>query len=206
MTWHMTVSGRSIDLSCIGVQQLQVTDVAYSLSLVNRYVGHTTRPVSEAEHSLYVVDVLQREYGVYDPAALTAGLLNSAYKALAGDISAGMKELLGPAWTTTKAQVHQAVLRRLGFWTAYTTHREHIEAADQHVKSAEREQLMFQDGDVWPCQVTHPAPLWLRMDSAERTAEDWRCAYLTRFRHLEAALIAAQAAIPIHQPRSDAAA
>lgn len=199
MTWLLTRSGRTANLRCIGIEQLDLPTIAHSLSQINRFVGHTTRSISEAEHALNVVEVMQREYGVRDPAVLAAGLLNNAYKTLSGDISAGMKDLLGAAWTLEKIRIQQSVLRQLGYWIAHNANKQLIEGASEHVKSAEREQLMYDDGDTWPCQVTHPAPDWLRLGS-EQHPEAWRRAYLDRFNGFQAEIRAALDAIPVHQP------
>lgn len=199
MTWMLTASGRTTNLRCIGIDQLDMPTVAQSLSLINRFVGHTVRPLSEAEHALNVVEVLRRDFGVKDPAVLAAGLLNNAYKSLTGDISHGMKDLLGVAWTLEKVRIQQNVLRQLGFWVAHNTNKQLIEDASEHVKSAEREQLMYQDGDMWPCQVTHPAPAWLRL-GGERDPDQWRQAYLECFNHNRDQIRAAFEAIPFHQP------
>ena len=134
-----------------------------------------------------------------DPAVLTAGLLNNAYKSLTGDISGGMKDLLGVAWSLEKVRIQQSVLRQLGFWVAHSTNKQLIDDASEHVKSAEREQLMYQDGDTWPCQVTHPAPAWLRL-GGERSPNQWRQAYLECFNHYRDEIRAAFEAIPVHQP------
>lgn len=199
MTWMLTASGGTVNLRCIGVSALDIGAIAQSLSLINRFVGHTIRPISEAEHALNVAEVLRRDFGVTDPAVLTAGLLNNAYKTLSGDISAGMKDLLGVAWSLEKVRIQQSVLRQLGFWVAHNTNKQLIEDASEHVKSAEREQLMYQDGDMWPCQVTHPAPAWLRLGS-ERSPNQWRQAYLECFNHHRDQLRAAFEAIPVYQP------
>jgi len=69
-----------------------IDDVAHSLSLINRYNGHSPTPFSVAQHSLLVSKILAaRQEG---PLLQLFGLLHDAHEAYLGDITKPMKTLL----------------------------------------------------------------------------------------------------------------
>ena len=188
MTWMLTVSGKSIDLDCIADHKVTAQDIAYSLSNINRFTGHALRNVSVAEHSLMVCAIAERQLNVRSPSGLLAALMHDAHKYLTGDVSAQMKLLVGPAWDVVEERIQRDVLSRFGLLTAFHGHRGTIKAARLMALTAERQQLMFDDGLTWPCETTHPAPEWVRYggDSAAFTADEWRQAFINRFNELTA--------------------
>ena len=207
MTWLMTVSGACIDLACIGLSKVDIKDIAYALSHINRFTGHSYRPISVAEHSLVVCDILERHFQVTSPTGLLAALMHDAHEYLTGDISQPMKQLLGDPFKAEEDRIQRAVLSRFGLLTAFNTHKRWIKDADLLALSSERTQQMADNGDVWPCQVTHPPLDWVRYGPpGSFTPDDWRIAFLNRFTELQERVRAANEAIPTHQPRDAAAA
>lgn len=53
-TWMETWSGKRIDLLNPNPDQIDITDIAHHLSIINRFTGATRCPYSVAQHSLYV--------------------------------------------------------------------------------------------------------------------------------------------------------
>ena len=190
MTIIHTASGKAIDLLVIDASQLCIRDIAYSLSNINRFYGHTLRPISVAEHSLIVCEIMARHFGITSPSVLLAALLHDAHEALVGDVAQPVKQLLGPAWRDEEDRIQRVVLKRFGVYTAFVTHRHEIHDADMHALTSEREQLIHPDAqDVWPCQVTHPALDWVRYGSASQfSPDDWRHAFFARYQELTSAL------------------
>ena len=174
------VSLRFVDLSPLGIEQ-----VAHSLSQINRFTGHASRPISVAEHSLMVCEIMERHFQVRSPFVLLAGLMHDAHECLTGDVSSPLKEELGTVWAVLEERIQRHVLRHFRLITAFTTSRLVIKDADLHALTCEREQLM-PAGDVWPCQITHPAIDWVRYPAAnEFTAEEWSLAFLARYEELD---------------------
>lgn len=190
MTTLYTASGKAIDLLVLDPSQLCIRDIAYSLSNINRFYGHTLRPISVAEHSLITCEIMARHFGINSPSVLMATLLHDAHEALIGDVAQPVKQLLGPAWRDEEDRIQRIVLKRFGVYSAYMTHRHTIRDADLYALTGEREQLMHPDiEDRWPCQDTHPALDWLRYGSASQfTADEWRHAFCERFQELSFAL------------------
>lgn len=188
MTWLLTSSAKRIELTHVGATPLTAPEVAYALSNINRFTGHALRPISVAEHSLMVCDIVEREFGVRSAAVLLAALMHDAHEAITGDLSSPMKQLIGPAWYEAEGRIQHEVLQGFGLLTAYNTSHSVIKRADLMALSAERQQLMPGD-EVWPCQVTHPAPDWVRYgSSSEFTPDDWRMAFMGRYEELQFAL------------------
>lgn len=189
MTWLLTSAGECMDLRVLDADKLQIDSVAYSLSHINRFTGHALRPVSVAEHSLMVCEIMERHFGITSAAALMAGLLHDAHESLTGDLSSPMKQLIGPAWIAEEHRIQRQVLQRFGMWTAFTTHHHTIQAADLHALSSEREQLMPEGGPRWPCQDFFPAIDWVQYPQpSEFTPDDWRQMFLERHAELTFAI------------------
>lgn len=189
MTWITTASGRAINLAHPNPDLICIRDIGYALSNINRFNGHSLRPISVAEHSLTVCEILQRHFGVQSPTGLLAALLHDAHEYLVGDIAQPVKQLMGDAWKVHDERIQRTVLRSFGVWTAYCHFKLWIHDADMHALTCEREQLMNPDADVWPCQVTHPAIDWVRYGSqGQFTADDWRQAFMDRYAELTFAI------------------
>ena len=67
----------------------RIRDIAHSLSLLPRFLGHTRGFYSVAQHSLYVCDILHEEGA--DRHLQAAGLLHDAQEAYIGDIPSPLK-------------------------------------------------------------------------------------------------------------------
>lgn len=90
----LTLSGQHIYLQDgLTEDQINIKDIAHSLSLQNRFVGHSIRPYSVAEHSLNCVTVAELYHDEDDPNILLGLLLHDAVEAYIGDIARPTKYL-----------------------------------------------------------------------------------------------------------------
>lgn len=189
MTTILTASGRTLNLQALNTTAIDINDIAYSLSNINRFNGHSMRPISVAEHSLMVCEIAERHFQIKCPAGLLATLLHDAHEYLIGDVSTPVKALLGEDFKAFELRFQRLVLKHFGCWTAYITHQLDIRNSDLHALTSEREQLMHPDGDYWDCQATHPAIDWVKYGPAgQLTAEDWRQLFIERFLELQQAI------------------
>lgn len=184
MTWIITATGASVDVTAIAPASVSLLDIAHSLSRLQRWNGHTAQPYTVAEHSLLVADIMERRHGVRSPVTLLAGLMHDAHEYLTGDLSTPMKQLIGPAWTREETRIQCAVLERFGLLEEFRRHH-HI------IKSADLAALATEWRDFFPhCrQPMHeraePAT-WVDLtDRAGFTWADWRQAFLDRFAELQ---------------------
>jgi hypothetical protein len=79
-----TASGRQVHPFDIHLEDLDIEDVAHSLALLNRFVGHTESPYSVAQHSVLVSSLCE-------PRDALAGLLHDASEAYLGDVAMPIK-------------------------------------------------------------------------------------------------------------------
>jgi hypothetical protein len=85
-----THSGKYFDLQNPSYLDIDLNDIAYSLSHICRFTGHAG-PFTVAEHSINVACMF------YDPHIRLAALLHDAAEAYVGDISTHLKRLLNAA-------------------------------------------------------------------------------------------------------------
>jgi hypothetical protein len=71
-------------------KDIDIRDIAHALALINRFVGHTPKPVSVAQHSVYVSRLVEVDLGIDHPVTLQA-LLHDASEAYLGDVSKWVK-------------------------------------------------------------------------------------------------------------------
>lgn len=80
-------TGKLIDLANFTPEDVRLPDIAHALSQINRYTGHTIRPLSVAEHSVTVSMLCPEEHALW-------GLMHDASEAYLGDVSRPLKSLL----------------------------------------------------------------------------------------------------------------
>lgn len=97
-----TVSGVLFSISDPRAGDVRPNDIAWALSRINRFNGHTgsSTPLNVAQHSVMVMGLLQQA-GFTKRETLMFGLLHDAHEAYIGDITSPMKKLLG------KERVHE---------------------------------------------------------------------------------------------------
>ncbi len=95
--WIETYSGNRFYIFDPTPEEVDFDDIAHALSLINRYTGHTTYPVSVGQHVLFVAD-MARKYAPEDKADRfeTLGLLHDFEEAYIGDLHTPLKRGL---WT-----------------------------------------------------------------------------------------------------------
>lgn len=207
MTPHTAISAGNDPLSIVQIdaQFVALPQLAFSLAHTNRHNARTLRPISEAEHALHTLDVLQRDYGVNNPCALLACLLHGAHAMFTGTPSPAVQVLMGPAWSLLEAGTRAALMRRWGVWTAYTTHQVCIHGASQFVDSAEYSQLMTDGHHQQRALIQQrPAPAWLKLGLLQHTAQEWADLYQTQFQILLDDIAAAQHRYTAPQPHTTA--
>jgi uncharacterized protein len=125
-----TATDHAFDLVNAPHHQVDIMDIAWGLSQINRYYGSAYRPYSVAEHSLLVWQIAGWELGL-DAHGQLAALMHDAHEIYCSDLHPTTKRLLGPAWTTLEAQYETAVRSAFGLHTAFGVHAEAIHQADQ---------------------------------------------------------------------------
>ena len=136
-----TFTGRLIDLRHVCPDDISIRDIAHSLGCINRFNGHTLVPLSVAQHSVRVSQIVSKEHSLW-------GLLHDASEAYLGDVSRPLKHLL-PEYRKMETLVQFAIARHFGL-TVPMPHD--VKLADQSVLMAEKRDLMMIDRD-WGFRV-----------------------------------------------------
>lgn len=172
---HMvTACGNEVDLRYPRVETITLADISHHLAQINRYTGACRRPFSVAEHSLLVLEVLQRVFTL-DVHGLMAGLMHDAHEAYTQDLSTPAKGQVGEAWHAFEGRMQRAVLSAFGLHAATQKHQPAIKQADLIALATERQQLLPTGPGIslWPCLV-HVTPVgWVDLMSPERCAMAW---------------------------------
>ena len=197
---HWLVTSDGTDHPISGLELLvsgkapSIDVIAHSLSIINRFTGHATRPYSVAEHSLLVCDIVASNG--HSAHAQRAALMHDAHEAITGDVASPIKWTLGTEWLAFE-NLHARMLRQAyHLQTAHTAFRRHIKHADLAALATERRDLtLYQHGRnlSWPILDTPGAEVQpvdsVDLNSPVRAAMTWRHhrdAFLERYRVLTA--------------------
>lgn len=137
---RMYPSGIYVDMLRPEAAEINITDIAWSLSMQCRFGGCCSRHYSVAEHSIFVAAVV--------PEGLRfEGLMHDAHEAYTQDINTGFKQALGPTFKELDERWRFAVCTRYGLPQQMSAHVHH---ADMVALATERRDLGLLDDKVWP--------------------------------------------------------
>jgi len=120
-----TYTGRHISPLRLRTEDVCIEDIAHGLALMNRFVGQTPRPISVAQHSVYVSRLCES----HGPRVALQALLHDASEAYLGDMSKwvkGMPEMEG--FRKAEAQAQMTIYESFGL---SCLEHESIEEADR---------------------------------------------------------------------------
>ncbi len=153
-----TVSGRNIDIENISVDDIDVSDMAWALSNINRFNGHGLKQYSVAEHSLFVAAKLRSELDkegmrkskLYYQMFLQ-GLLHDAHEYLIGDIITSVKYLpdVLPVIKDLEDKIDSVIYKSLNLPMPTPPIKDKIKEVDNYVISVEAFHLMPSRGKDW---------------------------------------------------------
>lgn len=81
-----TFTGRDVNPLALRPEDVDPIDIAHALSLCNRFAGHTIRPLSVAQHSIYAAELVKG-----DRETKLRALLHDAAEAYLGDMTKWLK-------------------------------------------------------------------------------------------------------------------
>lgn len=91
----MTYTGRTVNPLDVKLHDICIEDIAHSLACINRFNGHLSRPVSVAQHSVYVSrlaeELYSSEYTEVSKMIALQGLLHDGSEAYLGDMTKWLK-------------------------------------------------------------------------------------------------------------------
>ena len=186
MSWIVTATGREHELSGSAATHPDnvpsLGEIAHSLSQINRFTGHASRPYSVAEHSLLVLGFARYEYASAE--LQFAALMHDAHEVITGDVASPIKTEVGAAWEAFEWRHQHHMLQQYELLEVYTKHKALIKRWDLMALATERHQLTrfdAQNNRPWPILDTTGAAVhsvagtnlnaeWRRMNTWETWA------------------------------------
>lgn len=178
MSWILTANGNELDMAYPQAQKVVLADVAHALSQINRFNGHCRRPYSVAEHSLLVLDIVERLFATTaNTNHRLAALMHDAHEAYIGDLATPLKQLVGADWMVLEHRLERVIRSAWALHMPAHEFASAIKQADLIALATERQQLMPLSPSLWECLVHVQPVTWVDLMSPERLAmpwQDWR--------------------------------
>lgn len=161
-----TYLGNYFDFEHPEDSKIDICDIAWSLSHLNRYNGHSMVPYNVAQHSVHVSRLVKPENALY-------GLLHDAQEAYVGDMSAPLKTLF-PEYRDLEDRIQALVYKKFGLddQLRLTTAID-VSLADRCAGMTEKRDLMrntIEDPDYWDFSVTPDPEIITPMDATRSFA------------------------------------
>jgi len=144
-----TYSGIKFDFLNPISEQINITDIAHSLSMQCRYTGHCSEFYSIAEHCLLVTELCPDEFKLY-------GLLHDASEAYLTDVASPIKPFL-QNYKMMECKVMNAIYTKYELTEPFP---EEVHLADMNALRIEIKRLMHSKGEGWAINkiITTPLP------------------------------------------------
>lgn len=144
MSWIQTYKGNIVyyDIGHIAESQIDIEDIAHSLSLQTRYNGHCKKIMSVAEHCIHACRKARPDQRIH-------ALLHDAPEAYIGDIVRPLKPFLGKYLECIESRFFQLIYSKYHL-NLNEIDRSYIKLIDLTMLMTEKDQVM--NGPVnWPC-------------------------------------------------------
>lgn len=137
--WFLTFTGRQIYPFDMRAEDIDIADIAHSLSLQCRFNGHCREFYSVGLHSIYVAYHLPQELKF-------VGLLHDATEAYVGDMIRPLKRAI-PEFERIETEIWYAICER--FRLPYQTLPREVKEADSRMLMTERRDLLTANPAKW---------------------------------------------------------
>ena len=127
-----TFTKKMVNPLSMSIDEIDIVDIAHSLSLQCRFSGHCSRFYSVAEHSIYVSSLLPQEFKL-------AGLLHDASEAYLDDIPTPVKNQIQD-YKMYEYALMDKIFRK--FNISYSYKNQEIKYADLTILYYEKKELM----------------------------------------------------------------
>lgn len=144
--WIITYTGRSIYPLDPKQDEICIQDIAHSLSLLNRFCGHTKFPYSVAQHSIACSYVVPQEYAL-------GALLHDASEAYMADLPRPVKHSL-PEYQEREAELLYEIAKRFNIVNTYRS----PEVKDSDLRMLVTEAGQLCNGPHWWEDRKYPLP------------------------------------------------
>lgn len=139
--WMQTFTGRQFWPLDPRTDEIDIRDIAHSLSMQCRYAGHVDRFYSVAEHSCHVSDVVARTH----PEHALAALLHDGSEAYLVDVPKPVKRFL-TGYDVMEQNLMTAIFHKYGIFDPLP---DIVKLIDERILNDERDQLMAPPPVKW---------------------------------------------------------
>ena len=142
--WQRMLSGRRLNLLDPSAFDIEIEDIAHGLAKVARWNGQTKgdHAFSVAQHSLLVLDLLDREAGAWLRKIRLGALLHDAAEYVIGDLINPFKRAINLEYKTFELQILAAIRLRFGLdGTLSKAEERAVKQADSQAAYLEATQL-----------------------------------------------------------------
>ena len=149
MSWMQTYTGIPFELTNISKDLIHFEDIVVSLSRQVRFNGHTKKPITIAQHSVLVAEMVMDAGGSDE--LILAALLHDGHEAYMSDIPSPIKWALGDNWKPFKeveAKIDAAISERFGIDVSLFSDPL-LKHADGSALWHEKEALLEDWGHMW---------------------------------------------------------
>ena len=186
-----TVTGRLIDVQNPDPATICIDDIAWGLSRLPRFCGHTITvvPYNVSQHSLYVVDEVDDfiidASGEHDPILSLKALLHDSPEAYMGDWPSPVKHLpeLRPIIKKYEDSLLRAIFAAFNIPPMTPDEERIIKRADRIAQKIEAHAFMSSRGKGWP-DMPEVSLEKLQQFSAPMSSLDSYKAFMLRFEQL----------------------
>ena len=171
-SWIQTYTGKQFFYRNIKLDSIDIIDIARSLSMIPRFLGHLDRTYSVAQHSLYVSRMVSAEAAFW-------GLLHDAAEAYLNDLPAPLKWIL-PEYVKFEKKVEAAIISKFKIHVNDKIRKE-VKKADIQMVVTENDQCRSHKIPWGYYESIKPSKSTL----ATYTREEVEQHFLERYYHLE---------------------
>ncbi len=141
--WITTYTGKQFDISDPQPDQIDIEDIAISLSRTVRFRGMTILPYYVAHHCVLATYLLAPEYRLW-------GLLHDAAEAYMGDMPKPLKTHLDSGYVAIEQRVMRVVAEKFGLeWPM----PDQVKLVDRILLVTEAERLMKHNPEDWHMEL-----------------------------------------------------
>ncbi|EHH5063191.1 DUF2303 family protein [Escherichia coli] len=146
MSFIKTFSGKHFYYDRINKDNIDINDIAVSLSNICRFAGHLSHFYSVAQHAVLCSQLVPQEFAF-------EALMHDATEAYCQDIPAPLKRLL-PDYKRMEEKIDAVIREKYGLPPVMSTP---VKYADLIMLATERRDLGLDDGSFWPVLEGIPA-------------------------------------------------
>ncbi|MER2006522.1 MAG: hypothetical protein ABS939_03640 [Psychrobacillus sp.] len=148
----VTYTGKDFDYNNITKESICIDDIIHSLTRINRFIGHSKRAYTVAEH-LFLCVIMAGELG-YSAREKLLVLTHDFPEAYTGDCPTPLKQLL-PEFKVIESKIEKALYEHLGI--APPTEEEHLKVKriDNTMLVIEMRDMTLHDYSKYINELTH---------------------------------------------------